>query len=517
MSTDHQPNFSRLPSFLRIISRQLRSADTPQAPEPLSAGLKAGSKPLHTPPPRPQPQSLARHYFTRLQDQHPNFREYLGKQPTIAGWSHNPWQEADTADAKATEIATRYLHYFTSAMVDMGYMPYFGTEINFCTITNSDDGAKEVFRAINNIYEDVAASYQQKRMHHFALEGGQEPQLHPKLSRNDEWNGRVYVDPTDEMEIATPCQSPLANAARVNGVKRVVYESTLEYAKRFAQSPEGRHQPDLAVPSGPAADLLASAMPPYNILYADKDEPTGEHCSVSLIATRPGRLRDYAHRKADRKHFADSNLFREESWASICREAFERYLPHDELMAYGHPEKFSNLHKPMNNSVKGKSHNIRWHYGGTCTALPSGTIRNVTSTDKSEASNRLEVRSFNDGSSNIALSSLAMLSTLYAVTKEYYALHPDRHYARPMSGDDMKTIREKLSARTAPQHQVPGNIQEARQRFSASSLCLRMMQEYAIEHTPDDLTRQQMLTEIEEFRKAVLQRAIPILQTSHHR
>lgn len=77
------------------------------------------------------PAGIDRPYSKETHEQH--FLRTLQELPHVEYWTHNPWQSPDSADAKATVIADKYLNRFTDSMMKKGYMPFFGVEVNALT------------------------------------------------------------------------------------------------------------------------------------------------------------------------------------------------------------------------------------------------------------------------------------------------------------------------------------------------------------------------------------------------
>lgn len=59
------------------------------------------------------------------------FAQKLAHLNSLDGWTHNPYASPDSADAVATRIANRYIREITHRLLDMGYMPITGVEVNF--------------------------------------------------------------------------------------------------------------------------------------------------------------------------------------------------------------------------------------------------------------------------------------------------------------------------------------------------------------------------------------------------
>lgn len=452
---------------------------------------------------RARPASLA---GKRLHQQAPNFRASLADEPLIAGWSHNPWADSTSPDAIATAIADRYIRRFTQAISNYGYLPFTGTEVNMGIRSAQPDAAENALHAIERLYENLHAYAKQ-----FHPPDAPTPYIDSRLSLNDEMHGRIYLDgslhggevrPGLELEIANPAQSPMATVVRTREVKRVAYSATQQYATRFNRSADAT-DPDQPIPAGQAAEFIAGQVGAANVYFADRRGAAGEHLSFSLLKRDPHFITDYEHARRhspmfegqDRYNpdaFGQANLIQRGCWANVMRMAFERHLSNDELLAFGHAKKFALLNGGNDRS----KHLIRVH-------------RPNNSKDEWPAeahAARLELRSFNDTSSNASLSMLAVVATAYGVLK---VIHDDLGISKTKAFANLSPregeIVMRLGKYARPNPIVSRYIDEAKWRFNEQSLTLAMMRDLAA-HAPNPAERNQILSDIEAFRTAIEQR-----------
>jgi len=453
-----------------------------------------------------------RTFVEKLDKEHPAFRRQLGARPTIVGWSHNPWQDASTPDAQATHIARKYLVLLTKAMQDLGYLPFTGAEVNAPLIGNHRNSVYALDGHIKQLYKGMQKAARQNRIDFLnkykkpwdakADETLETPWINATTSIDTPLHGRIYVD-GNELEIATPAQSPAATASRVNNIKRWLFESTYDYGMEYSRSPEGQSQPDAPIPASIMAQLIQAESAPYNILFADSDRPTGEHYSFSLIRHTLDSNMHYGNAKRDIDVFGAANLLNNRGWDNLFRQGFEQYLPHDTLLAYGHPQLWQRFATKDDRPVK---HMIRRHIPYNT----GNTVNTQESPAENDAETRLEIRSFNDASSNVTLSSLAILATAYALVKTIHAepeLRRQRTGTLPMLPSERQQVFQSMQKRCPGTSQAPTSLAEGKKRFLNQSLTVSMMREWVGEHVPDPARRTALYEEIETFRRAVIERA----------
>lgn len=446
-------------------------------------------------------------YRLRLEREYPDFRQRLAGEHTIAGWTHNPWQDAHTPDAKATAIALKYIKLFQDQFAALGYLPYTGVEVNVPLI--ADGGVKipeQMVQHLHAQYEKFTTLVKEKYP-----PGRPTPRIDDRLTVDSEFLGRIYND-VGEVEIATPAQSPLATVARVNAVKRIMYEGSHHYGTLYSRSQEGQARPDEAIPASGCADLVASGMPPYDVYYANNEGATGEHLSFSLVrhALEPGM--GYHNAKLDHEVFAAANLFTNPGWKQLFHEAFLRYLPSEALLAYGHPYVFS-ISKPERGKVC--THTIRYKQAEV-TSSEDGTYDEQYWEGNAPEDTRLEIRSYNDASSNVALSMLGVIGIAYGVIR---AIHDDPemaarygHGTPSLTEQDCQHILATLQETMPFNIQVPRSLHESQARFRQQSLSIAMMHQLAdsTAQTPEESAA--MHKEINGFQRLIVDRTKALQQ-----
>lgn len=481
--------------------------------------LEALGYPMDRHAPRSVVYSPRDHARRHVQD-FPNFAGVLARKPRIAGWSHNPWQDPESADAIATRIATRYIQHFTHALSDLGYLPFMGAEVNCglaATISESCSPADDLITAIDNICNAIHA-----RMEMMYPAGAALPYVRAKLSRIDTLLGKTYND-CNEFELCTPAQSPYANVLRVNAVKRILYETSHDYISHFAHSREGRADDDAEIPSSPTAEHLASQMGPYRVTFANRYQATGEHLSLSLLRRDQQYITDYSHARrhseafaeagaspSNKSAFGEANLMQDEQWSQVLLDALLDYLPNDDMLAYGHKQK---LHCIQIEQRQGKiKHEIRWHAENATADAGADSLE----------TSRIEVRSYNDASSNVALTTLAILAITYATVK---AIHHDPAIMKNAQTDgvprlnlnDVDRIKATLAKRYRSRPRLAASEQVMRARFVHDSLTLQLMREFVEETVPFPAEKKRLLDEIDTFVEAVLDRPRQVTPSRHRR
>ncbi len=547
------------------------------------------SSPTPPPPPAAREQALA---------------DVLATQKSFANWAYNPWAHPDSEEAKATAIANRFLQRFTDDLMQKGYMPVCGVEVN--AVIEGRTNSKEIVAILRKLvtYYDGYVHYQpavraaadafaatplllsdapqapnepfsikhslrrlattpesiqtmlhtlqntqeilqqkgwitKERLFHTdstikfledsthlpapfnpalrtrynqykhlfldTLMQAHDPEIamgpnDGKLENDFTYNGRIYVDTKDELEICTRASSPLETAHSVNSIKQMLVEASYDFSALYANlvGLKSDDQPVDVPRSALGAYLQQHASHSFNAYFGNEKANCGEHVSVSLQRRKSPEknydnmrlFQDAMFRRKDAnnhsdKYFAANNLAHNDGWHDLLTEAFKAFLPNDTLLATGN-SKFLNVVANHTNPAK---QNIK------------------TKGRNNGATARIELRSYNDASSNISFSLLGVTAVIYAVIKEIER-HPQLNatvQANPYSltNDDIATILMGLKTHYQPNELLPSTLSGATERYHSSSLTSAMMREWVADHAASPQEQTEMLAEVEAFESMV--------------
>lgn len=441
-----------------------------------------------TPAPLPPTGDTIYGFRNRMERDCPEFSAHLRSKPHIQGWSHNPWQDAATPDAIATRLADQWQRTMTDKLIGMGFFPYMGVEINVPVLGRHGRTADEVLahyqgshQTMGEILNDYYPVASQRRI----------PKRINSAQTNDNISsntiGRAYMD-SREIEIATHAQSPMATVARVNRIKRLAYEASADFAHEHYSRRAAPAQSIDAVRS-PSARILANECPAFRVTYARNNlngnvQATAEHLNFSLVHHDPDHITDYATTQIDSQSFCDRNLFNKGSWKNLFYNILRDHLSADTLLAYGMPNS-------LNYQKSNQKHSIKVH--------PQAAEK-ITD-------NRLEIRSLNDASSNLSLTSFAVTAIAYATMSLIMENSVLRHRygdgRHDISDSDAVYIQQRLEKMAYSPEHVPATPEEAVEYF-AHSLTIASMKHYARQTPPAE--RSALEQEIQQFQQAVIGR-----------
>lgn len=491
----------------------------------------------------------------------PSFRDKLARDKTVAGWS-SPYQSPDSHDGKATTIAKKFIRHFMTGMEEMGYMPYTGVEVNFALYGENNDLDQFLNHAMgeNAVARYYASLEVKKRLlrssggwpkPHFAVEPDAslneevehlesalervlapnvpsdyhdinklasmvelfDEYIHPDLYNAvsdlvaddmrytragtiptynlDEFGGRIYVDGKN-MEVATGVADPLSTVRRVNRIKDLAYQSTYDYDHTFPGTKEDLAGESSADHADPIANNIADTFGAINVGFSfDSLGSTGEHLSFSLQRNcAPGE--SYGLKTRDQSEFKHGNFMNHFNTQQLFRDVFATFLGNDALLSLGNVHDLSKFH-PTEGS-EGKTHEI----------IDNGVYQGAH-----EGTRRVEIRTFNNSSSNVALSMLAVMAVAYATLKEIKR-HPDievRMNSNDTQDEDVEVIVNEMVRTYGDGIACPYTMNQAVARFRDDSLTLEMMREFVEDNVKDGSERQALFAEIDEFRDNVIKRA----------
>ncbi len=525
------------------------------------------------------PESMAERF--KLHEPTGSFRERLAQEKNFEGWSQNPWRDKEHVDMQMTSTAKKYIRYFTDELIAMGFLPFTGVEVNCNVVPYGIDEAiqshienytkdyrawyaheyhlKEEVEQIQSLFleeidqanwyhdemravkkwldnfdtdtpiwkcmEQDYIDYINSEVRSLERSGRVSEKFCNAFQRylekreltynkhmvgsygiNDEFDGRTYVDGT-EIEITTPPGSPLATAAHVTAIKRYLFQGTQAYEELFGDSrnPSESWSEALAnsTPRPESVENISGALGGYNIRF-DHEKGTdelnsGEHFNVSLqwIGGRDVTYRNYRTIDNARETFREHNLMHSvhySEWARLFFEALQELLPADTILAFGNDARI----KSVNRERHPQKHSIAFE-------------------DGYKASARLELRTFNDASSNIYLSTLAVMADMYAIACAIKDVIPEYqmklNHKQDIHFSDKREIINKLGEEFCMNRNLPSSIDSMKERFIQESPTIKMMYKVAearCEHWKDrdykPETYDEMNKEIDQFESQALER-----------
>ncbi len=305
----------------------------------------------------------------------------------------------------------------------------------------------------------------------------------------------VYVDQNVNVEIPTRLGSPIATIMRTNTAKQRTYEASYDYMEHYLDSAEYAADPESDMPMSPRSEGIAMAMLPkaYRITYGKDDLASGEHLSVSFYRPRAGENPSSTSVTKDRDDYAERNMLNHGEWADLFHRAYENFLPQDTLLALGHKSWFDAFSEDL------RRHHVR----------SNGT--------KGAESRRLELRTYGNSRSNIALAMLGVMAVNYAVVKTIHD-DPKLRYLLENADDfklsivDEQKVLKALEERYGKymDDEIPLMPNDAISRFRTESLTLEMMRQW-VRDNAQGAEKAEMFSEIEGFKQDILTRSQQLL------
>lgn len=261
--------------------------------------------------------------------------------------------------------------------------------------------------------------------------------------------GSVYVDNRMDVELATEIGSPRATVARVNAIKKTAWEVGNEYERQWRAHIKEHGESSEEAPRSRVAQLMRDKLKPsFDVFFRAVNANCGEHLNISLWKTDH---KDYTRLNETMKK--SKNLMDSEFWRELVADTLCMTLPADTLLGLGNDAVFER---------KAERHK--------CETTKDG---------------RVEVRSFNNATSNVSLTMLATLASVYTLVKtmremprvEGRGLHGELRY------EDKMEILQKMKDDYDLRDTLPRSKEAALDAFQ-HSVTLDVMRELAETYKP---------------------------------
>lgn len=216
---------------------------------------------------------------------------------------------------------------------------------------------------------------------------------------------------------------------------------------------------DAPAPRSAIAQKMRQALGSCDVYFKGCRLSCGEHINLSVWHTKDKDFHALPEMIAGTQT-QNVNLMNHPWWETLFWTALHRYLAADTVLALGNERIFDMIgnHAPL---------------------YKDGGVPNQA---------RLEIRSFNNASSNVSLTMLSILSALYAAVTtareipEFREKMEASHDQRWLYEPDADAILKRMEQKFSRGQEAPQTIEGALARFKSQSLTLNVMRELAEKH-----------------------------------